>query len=81
MQVSQARNQSSWQQAYQDALFEFDRTRLKPKLEGALKAVQDRLFEVRIHPANRSELTQLQDAKHKIMLLAKLEGIQTLNVR
>jgi hypothetical protein len=77
MQVSQARNQSAWQQAYQDALFEFDRIRLRPKLEAALKAVQDRLFEVRFHPAGRSELMQLQDAKHKIMLLARLEGMQT----
>jgi hypothetical protein len=81
MQVSQARNHYAWQQAYQDALFEFDRTRLRPKLEEALKAVQDRLFEVRFHPADRSEVMQLQDAKHKIMLLAKLEGMQTLNVR
>jgi hypothetical protein len=77
MQVSQARNPSAWQQAYQDALFEFDRTHLRPKLEAALKAVQDRLFEVRFHPAERSELMQLQDAKHRIMLLARLEGVQT----
>jgi hypothetical protein len=77
MQVSQARNQSAWQQAYQDALFEFDRTRLRPKLEAALKAVQDRLLEVRFHPADRGELMQLQDAKHRIMLLARLEGVQT----
>ena len=77
MQVSQARNQSAWQQAYQDALFEFDRTRLRPKLDAALKAVQDRLFEVRFHPADRSELMHLEDAKHKIKLLAKLEGVQT----
>jgi outer membrane protein OmpA-like peptidoglycan-associated protein len=77
MQVSQARNQSAWQQAYQDALFEFDRARLRPKLEAALKAVQDRLFEVRFHPTDRSELMRLQDAKHKIMLIAKLEGVQT----
>jgi outer membrane protein OmpA-like peptidoglycan-associated protein len=77
MQVSQARNPSAWQQAYQDALFEFDRTHLRPKLEAALKAVQDRLFEVRFHPAERSELMQLQDAKHKIMLLARLEDAQT----
>ena len=77
MQVSQARNPSAWQQAYQDALFEFDRTHLRPKLEAALKAVQDRLFEVRFDPTDRRELMQLEDAKRKIMLLAKLEGVQT----
>ncbi len=44
MQVSQARNQSVWKQVYQDALFETDQARLRPKLEAALRAVDDRLF-------------------------------------
>lgn len=73
MQVSQASNQSAWKQAYQDALFEFDQTRLRPKVEVALKAVQDRLFEVRFNPTDRRELMQLEDAKRKIMLLAERE--------
>ena len=77
MQISRARNHSAWQQAYQDALFEFDRTRLRPKLEAALKAVQDRMFEVRFHAADRSERMQLQDAKHKIKIMfLGLEGEQ-----
>jgi hypothetical protein len=71
MQVSQASNQSAWKRVYQDALFELDKTRLRPKVEAALKAVQDRLFEVRFNPTDRSELMQLEDAKRKIMLLAK----------
>ena len=71
MQVSQSSNPSAWKQAYQDALFEFDQTRLRPKVEAALKAVQDRLFEVRFDPTDRRELMQLEDAKRKIMLLAK----------
>jgi hypothetical protein len=73
MQVSQSSNPSAWKQAYQDALFEFDQTRLRPKVEAALKAVQDRLFEVRFDPTDRRELMQLEDAKRKIMLLAKHE--------
>ena len=73
MQVSQASNQSAWKQAYQDALFELDQTRLRPKVEAAMKAVQERLFEVRFHPADRRELMQLEDAKRKIMSLVEHE--------
>jgi hypothetical protein len=73
LQVSQSSNPSAWKQAYQDALFEFDQTRLRPKVEAALKAVQDRLFEVRFDPTDRRELMQLEDAKRKIMLLTKHE--------
>jgi hypothetical protein len=73
MQVSQARNQSMWKQVYQDALFELDQTRLKPKLEAALKAVQDRLLEVRSDPADRRELMKLEDAKRTIAFLRKHE--------
>jgi outer membrane protein OmpA-like peptidoglycan-associated protein len=73
MQVSQAGNQSIWKQVYQDALFELDQTRLKPKLEAALKAVQDRLLEVRSDPADRRELMELEDAKRTIGFLRKQE--------
>jgi hypothetical protein len=73
MQVSQARNQSVWKQVYQDALFETDQTRLRPKLEAALRAVDDRLFEVRSDPPNRRELMELEDAKRTIMFLSKVE--------
>ena len=73
MQVSQATNQSVWKQAYQDALFEVDQTRLRPKLEAALKAVQDRMFEVRSDPTDRRELMELEDAKRTIVFLRKHE--------
>jgi hypothetical protein len=73
MQVSQARNQSAWKQVYQDALFELDQTRLKPKLEVAFKAVQDRLLEVRSDPTDRRELMELEDAKRTIGFLRKHE--------
>jgi hypothetical protein len=73
MQVSQASNQSVWKQVYQDALLEVDQTRLRPKLEAALKAVQDRMFEVRSDPTDRRELMELEDAKHTIVFLRKHE--------
>jgi hypothetical protein len=73
MQVSQASNQSLWKQAYQDALFEMDQARLRPKLEAALKAVDDRLFEVRSNPPNRRELMELEGAKRTIGFLSKGE--------
>jgi hypothetical protein len=73
MQVSPANNQSVWKQVYQDALLEIDKARLRPKLEAALKAVQDRMFEVRSDPADRSELMELEDAKRTIVFLGKHE--------
>jgi Flp pilus assembly pilin Flp len=73
MQVSQVNNQSVWKQVYQDALFEIDQTRLRPKLEAALKAVQDRMFEVRSDPTDRRELMELEDAKRTIVFLRKHE--------
>jgi hypothetical protein len=73
MQVSQASNQSVWKQVYQDALFETDQARLRPKLEAALKAVDDRLFEVRSNAPNRRELMELEGAKRRIGFLSKGE--------
>ncbi len=73
MQVSQTSNQSVWKQVYQDALFETDQARLRLKLEAALKAVDDRLFEVRSNPPNRRELLELEGAKRTIGFLSKGE--------
>jgi hypothetical protein len=73
MQVSQASNQSVWKQVYQDALFETDQARLRPKLEAALKAVDDRLFEVRSNAPNRRELMELEGAKRTIGFLSEGE--------
>jgi len=73
MQVSQATNQSVWKQAYQEALLEVDQTRFRPKLEAALKEVEDRLFEVRSDPTDRRELMELQFAKRTIVFLREHE--------
>ena len=75
MELSPASNQSAWKQVYQDALFEVDETRLRPKLEAALKAVEDRMFEVRSDPTDRRELMmmELEDAKRTIVFLGKHE--------
>jgi hypothetical protein len=69
MQVSQASNQPVWKQAYQEALFEVDQTRLRSKLEAALEKVEDRLFEVRSDPIHRRELMELEFAKLTIVFL------------
>jgi hypothetical protein len=73
MQVSPASNQSVWKQVYQDALFEVDQTRLRPKLEAALKAVEDRLCEVRSDPTDRCELRDLEHARRTIVFLGNHE--------
>jgi len=80
MQVSQANNQSVWKQVYQDALFEVDQTRLRPKLEAALKAVEDRLCEVRSDATDR-ELMELQFAKRTIVFLRGKRAANLRNVR
>jgi hypothetical protein len=74
MQFSPASNQV-WKQVYQDALFEVDQTRLRPKLEAALKAVENRLSEVGSDPAltDRRELMELEDAKRMIVFLGQHE--------
>jgi len=69
MQVSPASNQCEWKQVYQDALFEVDKTRLRPKLQAAMKAVEDRLFEVRSDPTDRRELRDLEHARRTIVFL------------
>ena len=69
MQMFVDSNQPFWKQAYQEALFEIDRVQLKPKLEAALKRVEDRLFEVRATPTHYHELIELEDARRTIVLL------------
>jgi hypothetical protein len=81
MQVSQANNQSVWKQVFQDALFEVDQTRLGPKLEAALKAVEDRLCEVRSDATDRRELMELQFAKRTIVFLRGARAANLRNVR
>jgi hypothetical protein len=73
MQVSPPSNQSAWKQVYQDALFEVDKTRLRPKLEAALQAVEDRLFEVRSGLTSRCELRDLEHARRTIVFLGNDE--------
>jgi hypothetical protein len=77
MQFSPASNQV-WKQVYQDALLEVDQRRLRPKLEAAWKAVQDRLSEVRSDPAptDRRELMELEDAKRMVVFLGVCPSIQ-----
>lgn len=75
MQIaSNPSTQPKWKQAFQEAVFELDPTRLPPKLEAAQKAVEDRLLEVRSGGGTGSrELMELQDAKRTIQYLAKHE--------
>jgi hypothetical protein len=65
---------SKWKQKFQDAVFELDPTRLRPKLEAAQKAVEDRYYEVvSSREAGPRELMELEDALRTIRYLAKHE--------
>jgi len=72
--VSNPRLQPKWKQAYQEAVFELDPTRLQPKLEAARRAVEDRLLQVGSRgSADHGELIELQDAQRTIRLLVRHE--------
>jgi hypothetical protein len=72
--VSNAGTQTNWKQAFQDAVFELDPTRLLPKLERAQRAIEDRLAEVHSGDSRvPRELMELEDAQRTIRYLAKHE--------
>jgi len=72
--ASNASDQKIWKQVFQDAVFELDPTRLRPKLEAAQKAIEDRLFEVTSGGGtDRQELMELEDAKTTILFLGRHE--------
>ncbi|MGH9504222.1 MAG: hypothetical protein ACRD20_15340 [Terriglobales bacterium] len=72
--VSKVSPQIKWKQAFQDAVFELDPTRLLPKLEEAQRAIEDRLSEVQsAGTAVPRELMELEDAKRTIRFLARHE--------
>ena len=72
--LSNASTQTEWKQAFQDAVFELDPTRLLPKLQRAQKAIEDRLAEVHSgESAVPREMMELEDAQRTIRYLAKHE--------
>jgi hypothetical protein len=72
--VSNMTQQLKWKQAFQDAVFELDPTRLEPKLDAAQKAIEQRLSHV-LSSGNSTprELIELEDAKRTLRYLAKHE--------
>jgi len=73
MQAMHAGNQTMWRQAFKNAVLELDPTRLQPKLEAAVKAIEDRLLEVRSGDSDHRELMELEDAKRTILFLGRHE--------
>jgi len=70
MQATESGNPTMWRQVYQDALLEFDPVHVRPKLQAAKHAVEDRLCEVLSHDGkDRRELLDLRDARRIILLL------------
>lgn len=72
--VSNVSIQLKWKQAFQDAVFELDPTRLQPKLDAAQRAIEHRLTQVRSDgDMNPREVMELEDAKRTIRYLARHE--------
>jgi hypothetical protein len=72
--VSNGSPQLKWKQAFQDAVFELDPTRLEPKLDAARKAIEQRLSTVLSgETSTPRELMELEDAKRTLRYLAKHE--------
>ena len=72
--VSNASTQPNWKQAFQDAVFELDPTRLQPKLErrrGPSKTGSLKYFRAIVRVPR--ELMELEDAKRTIRYLARHE--------
>jgi hypothetical protein len=64
----------AWKKAFQDAVFELDPTRLKPKLDAAENAIDHRLTQIlSAGSSDPRELMELEDAKRTIGYLAKHE--------
>jgi len=72
--ITNVGTQAKWKQMFQEAVFELDPVRLQTKLEGAQKAVEDRLGEVISSGSGvPRELMELEDALRTIRYLAKHE--------
>ena len=81
MHAAHPSNQTMWKPAFKNAVLEFDPTCLQPKLEAALKAIEDRLLEVRSRGTDRRELMELEDAKRTILFLGRHESTNLKYVR
>ena len=71
---SPSRQDSEWKQIYQEALFELDPEQMRHKLNAALIAVDNRLFQIVLGDGTRRELVELQYAKHTIQFLKRQES-------
>jgi hypothetical protein len=72
--VSNISTQLKWKQAFQDAVFELDPTRLRPKLDAAQKAIEHRLSQVLSDGGSTPrEVMELEDAKRTIRYLERHE--------
>jgi Flp pilus assembly pilin Flp len=81
MQAAHASSQTTWKQAYQEALFELEPKRLRSKLQTAQAAVEARLEELRFAGDYvPREVLDLTDAQHLLRYLQEHE-LQTWNLR
>ncbi len=72
--VSNLSTQLKWKQAFQDAVFELDPTRLRPKLDAAQRAIEQRLSQVLSDGGSTPrEVMELEDAKRTIRYLERHE--------
>ena len=72
--VSNVSTQLKWKQAFQDAVFELDPTRLRPKLDAAQRAIEQRLSQVLSDGGSTPrEVMELEDAKRTIRYLERHE--------
>jgi hypothetical protein len=74
MQAAHASSQTTWKQAYQEALFELEPKRLRSKLQTAQAAVEARLEELRFAGDYvPREVLDLTDAQHLLRYLQEHE--------
>ena len=73
MQAAQVQNPTVWKQVYQEAVFELDHGHLRPKLEAARKAIEERLTEMFSRGGTYREFMELGDAQRTLQFLERNE--------
>ena len=73
MQAAQVQNPTVWKQVYQEAVFELDHGHLRPKLEAARRAIEERLTEMFARGGTYREFMELGDAQRTLQFLERNE--------
>jgi hypothetical protein len=64
---------TAWRELYRAALLELRPEELRPRIDEAEKAIQERIVELRLEDSNSEEARELEDALRGLRVLAATE--------